>query len=146
MEWNVYRYNINRNKIETFNIFDHWSFSDYAKKAAKKYKTKEDFAEQLKRELMYYFWSKSEHELIIESSTDNRIYLKPWVGCRNPEEVKIDVTDETNFDWKSFAEIHTNRQRYGNKAKSDIYEQVMMNWDKFVDYCWNNKKELLKNG
>ena len=50
MEWIVYNFNINKQKIETFNIFKHWSFSDYTKKAAKKLKTKEEFAEQLKRE------------------------------------------------------------------------------------------------
>ena len=26
MEWNVYRYNFNENKIEVFNIFNHESF------------------------------------------------------------------------------------------------------------------------
>lgn len=29
--------------------------------------------------------------------------------------------------------------------KIDVYDQVMLNWDIFVDYVWNNKKELLKN-
>ena len=28
--------------------------------------------------------------------------------------------------------------------KIDIYSQVMMNWDLFLDYIWNNKEELLK--
>lgn len=23
--------------------------------------------------------------------------------------------------------------------KIDIYQQVMMNWDKFLEYCWENK-------
>jgi len=26
--------------------------------------------------------------------------------------------------------------------KIDVYEQVMNNWDVFIDYLWNNRKEL----
>ena len=144
IEWNVYDYNINYNKISVFNIFDHYSFREYVKKAIKKYKNKEEFAEQLKSELSYYFWSKAEWELVVEITEDNKIFLIPWLGCRNPEDIKIDVTDDSNFDWKGFAEKHTGRQRYGNKAKIDVYDQVEYVWDKFVDYAWNNRKELLK--
>lgn len=144
MKWNVYHFDINAQKIETYNVFRHWMFSEYAKKAAKKLKTKEEFAEQLRRELTYYFWSKCEWELIIEITEDNRIFLNPWVGCREPEKVRIDVTDDTNFDWKSFAKEHTNRQIYGNKAKIDVYDQVTYVWDDFVEYAWQNRKELLK--
>ena len=148
MEWNVFYYDINRRKISTFNIFDHCSFLEYTKKAIRKYKTKEKFAEQLKTELMYFFWSKAEYELIIEIK-DNRIFLLPWCGCRNPEEVKIEIfpiVTEEGFDWISFAELHTNKQIYGNKAKIDIHDQVMFEWDKFCDYVWSNKKRLLKYG
>lgn len=147
MKWDVYYYNFNANKIESFNILDHWSFREYTKKAAKKLKTKEEFAEQLKSELRYYFWSKAEYELIIEITEDNHIFLIPWCGCRNPEEVKIEinpVVTEDGFNWLEFARLHTERQRYKNKAKIDIYDQVMFNWDKFVDWCWDNKKKLLK--
>lgn len=144
MEWNVYYYNFNKDKIETYNILKHGSFNVYTKKAIKKYKTKEEFVEQLRRELMYYFWSKSEWELIIEITEDNHVFLIPWCGCRNPEEVKIDVTDDTSFDWRGFADKHIERQIYGNKAKIDVYDQVMFNWELFADYAWDNRKELSK--
>lgn len=29
-------------------------------------------------------------------------------------------------------------------AKVDVYSQVNMNWDHFIDYVWENKKELAK--
>lgn len=144
IEWNVYHYNINRDKIETFNMFDHWRFLEHTKKAARKHKTKEEFAEQLQSELLYYFWSKAEHELVVEIKEDNRIFLSPWVGCREPEKIKINVTDDTSFNWLEFAREHVNRQIYGNKAKIDVYDQVMFKWKEFVDYCWENKREILK--
>ena len=138
MEWNVYNYNCNKNKIEKYNILNHWYFV----KDIAKIKDKDEFAEKLKSKLMYYFWSKCEWELVIEITEDNRIFLNPWVGCRNPEEVRIDVTDETNFDWRSFAEIHISKQVYKNEAKIDVFDQVMMNWDKFVDYVWANRENF----
>lgn len=144
MQWFVYNFNINAQKIETYNIFKHYSFLEYVKKAAKNYKTKEEFVKQLKRELQYYFWSKCEWELIIEITEDNHIFLNPWVGCREPEKVRIDITDDTNLDWRSFAEKHIGEQIYGGKAKIDVYDQVNYMWDDFVDYVWNNRKELLK--
>lgn len=148
MKWNVYHYDINANKIKTFNIFDHYSFREYVKQAAKKYKYRETFEDQLKRELMYYFWCKSEYELVIEITEDNRIFLIPWCGCRNPEEVKIEplpIITEEGYDWMEFAELHIKRQIYGNKAKIDIYDQVMFSWNRFVNYVWDNRKELLKD-
>lgn len=37
-----------------------------------------------------------------------------------------------------------NRER--NSIKIDVYNQIMMNWNIFVDYCWEHRKELLKLG
>ena len=117
LEWNVFRYDINNRAIVAFNIFNHWKFREDVEKALKKFKDKDEFAERLRRDLQYYFWSRSEHELIIEVTNDNRIVLKPWCGCRDQEQTKIDVTDDEVFDWRGFAEKHTKRQIYNNKAK-----------------------------
>lgn len=144
MEWNVYYYDFNRDKIDTYNVLNHYSFFEYVKKAAKKYKTKEEFAEQLKKEVRYYFWSKCEWELIIEITKDNRIYLSPWIGNRDTEKTRIDITDDTSYDWKGFAEKHIKRQIYDNEAKIDIFDQIEYVWDDFSSYVWENRKELLK--
>ena len=106
MKWNVYIHNYNKNKIESYNIFDHSGFTYEIKQAIKKYKDKDTFIEKLKSELMYYFWSKCEWEIIIS----------PWVGRKEPCDSKIDV-----------------------------YDQVMINWDIFADYVWENKNKLLNN-
>lgn len=144
LEWNVFYYNINKNKITTYNIFRHGSFNDYIERAFKKCKTKEEFAQFLRRELMYYFWSKAEWELIIEITENNRIFLIPWCGCRNPEETKIDVTDNTSFDWRGFAEKYIPKKGYGNQAKIDVFDQVVYMWDDFLELVWNSKKRRKK--
>ena len=139
LEWYVYNYNCNADKIELFNIFRHGSFKEYFDKWIKTCKTKEELAEHLTSELRYYFWSKAEYELVIELTEDNHIFLNPWCGCREPEKVRIDITDDTSLNWKEFLEYHVSRQIYKNEAKIDIYDQVMFRFDDFMNYVWENK-------
>lgn len=65
MKWYVLRYNFNSNEIENFNIFDHWRFTEDVENMLKKYENFNTFKENVKKELMYYFWSKSEYEIIV---------------------------------------------------------------------------------
>lgn len=99
MEWNVYYYNINKNKIETYNIFNHGGFNKDVLGDLDKYRNREDFAKALQSNLRYYFWSKCEWEVLIY----------PWPVGPNDEATKIDV-----------------------------FDQVMLNWDAFVEYCWTH--------
>lgn len=107
MEWNVYYYNVNHRKIETYNLFGHGSFQKELRKIISEYTTKEEFAEKLKSNLMYYFWSRAEWEII----------LAPWVGG----------------------------DREKDAEKIDVYDQIMMNWDIFLNYVWNNMLKLIKD-
>ena len=67
LEWNVYISNFNGKRIEKYNVFDHLGFLDDLKKAARKYRDREreQFEDQMRRDLMYYFWSKCEWEIIL---------------------------------------------------------------------------------
>ena len=132
LEWYVYRYNMNSKKIEEFNIFRHIKLCEYLEKARKKYKTCEEFVEQMRKEFKFYFWSKSEYELIIEMAEDGFVYLYPWGGCKDPEECKLNVSESD--DWYDFGDYHVSRQRYGHEAKIDIYDQVMWKWTEFYEY------------
>lgn len=101
MEWYVFYHNFNGRRIEKYNIFNHGGFRKAVVEHLKTYVNRDYFAEALRMSLMYYFWSKSEWELV----------LYPWCGGKNVEPVKIDV-----------------------------YDQVMLNWNVFVDYVWSKKK------
>ena len=105
LKYNVWIYNINRRKMEVFNVFEHYGFLREIKKILLEENflcsSIKDFSEQLKKEAMYYFWSKSEYQVLI----------LPWVG--EADDIKI-----------------------------DIYDQVMMNWDKFSEYVWTNKEKI----
>lgn len=138
LKWIVYRHNFNADKIETYNVLGSKHFLEEIKKIMKKCKDRDEFSEALKIEMMYHFWSRCEWELIIEITEDNRIFLIPWVGCREPDEVKIDVTDDESFDWRGFAELHIGQQVYKTKAKIDVYDQLNYRWEEFVDYVLNS--------
>ena len=135
MEWKVVYFNINEQKIRSFNLFQHWRFIEDISKNLNKF---------LKGDLRYYFWSKAEWELVIEITEDNRVILIPWCGCKDKEAAKVDVTNDTSFDWRAFAEKHIKMQIFKNEAKIDVFDQIEFIWDDFVDYCWDNKKELKK--
>ena len=132
--WIVKIFDCNAQKIKDYDILKYRE--DDIKKLKKKYITKEEFAEALRRECMYRFWSKAEWELIIECIEDSRVILRPWCGCYNPDEVKIDVTDDTSFDWQGFAAEHIRKQIFKNKAKIDAWDQIKYRWDEFVEYVW----------
>lgn len=129
--WNVYKYDMNNNTIKTFNIFNHRSFHESVTKLLKDCITKEEFAEELKKELMYYFWSKCEYETVIT----------PWPPHINKKEL-----DRLNAESESGKEKYG---RYPNRLgvnvtegeKIDVYDQVMLNYNILVDYLWWGYKE-----
>jgi len=100
MVWNVYYENFNAKVIESYNIFDHYSFEESVKNAYKKYK--DDFAkfsEEVQHNLKYYFWSKCEWEILLCSL------------------------------------VHRNHAEEMTR-KIDVYDQVMLNWNIFIKYVW----------
>ena len=130
LEWFVYRHDINSRKIVKYNIFDHWRFEEDVKKDLKKCTTKEEFAEKLKSNLMYYFWSKCEHEVVISSF---------------PVHIKKEELERLNTDFKNDTDKY-GREPYSMWVspsigkKIDIYGQVMLNFEVFVDYVWSQKR------
>lgn len=104
-EWNVFIENFNRRRIEIFNIFKHISFKEDCDAAWKSYKNNfEEFAKDVKRSLMYYYWSKCEWEIVLSDFPPSALF---------------------------------------NKEKVDVYKQVTINWDRFIDYLWRYYKERM---
>lgn len=127
--WNAYYRDFNGKKIKTFNIFSHDRFREDVDEYFKKYKNKEEFAEHLRRSLFYYYGSKAEWEVVITS----------WVP-----HITIDELNRLNTEREKALKEY-NREPYSLYVnpdvgkKIDVYEQVMNNWDIFLDYVWNSK-------
>ena len=67
LEWNVYREDFNNKEIKVFNIFNHGRFDENVKKDLKECKTKEEFSEKLKKNLICYYWCQAEYEIVLTS-------------------------------------------------------------------------------
>lgn len=139
LEWYVYMHDFNRDKVEKFNVFNHWGFREDVQNALKVIKTKEEFSSIIKTSAMYYFWSKAEYELIVTLTKDDHVLLRPWCGSRKPENATIDVTGES-YDWVGFAKENIDKQIFGYEAKVDIYNQLEYVWNDFIDYAWESKQ------
>lgn len=131
--WMVKRYDCNADNIRDYNVLG--NMEDFIKKQKKKCADKEEFSEAIKREFHWRYWSRSEHELIIELIND-QVILSPWCGSIDIAKAAVDVTDDHNFDWLGFAKCHIDKQLYREKAKIDIFDQLQWKWDELIDYCW----------
>ena len=135
MVWNVYREDFNHRAIVEYNIFDHGGFAQDVNKLLKEDTTKDEFAEQLKRSLRYYFWGKSEHEVVITSWP---VYInRAELGRLNTE------YEEYNNKWGHYPYNINIVPNVGEKI--DIYNQVMINFDIFVDMIWREKNDASRS-
>lgn len=131
MEWNVFYHDFNGNGIKTYNVFYHSGFKNDVEKYLKEHDEKEVFEEKVRRSLMYYFWSKAEWEVIVTS----------W-----PPYIDVKELDRINNERKKTVEEY-NREPYhlyvnlDMGEKIDVYDQVMNNWQIFIDYIWSYKDE-----
>lgn len=93
-EYNVYYHSYNDNQIKTFNVLrENGVIYNFIKEHRKKDMSKEEFNDALKRECMYWYWSKCEWEIVI----------KQWVGKEVEE--KIDVYHQLKMNWNVFSDI-----------------------------------------
>lgn len=138
LSWKVKVFDCNAQRIKDYDILK-GHYKDFIKKLKKKCANKEEFSEAMNREMMWMFWARCEWELILELDENNHIWLTPWVGCREPESVRIDVTEDASFDWQGF--LKTQTLNYQNCEKIDVYDQLRYKWDDFITYLWTTRQK-----
>lgn len=132
--WNVYDYHFSASELRIFNVFKHRSFMDSVEKLLNKDIPKEEFAELLRRQALYYYWSKTEWECII---TDT-----------NPQIGRNELCRLLSECYEQLPKSKPTPRRYcinlADSYKLDVYSQIMLNWDEFVDYVWQYSKTAKK--
>ena len=130
LEWNVFRYN--RKDIETFNIFNHSFFYKEVIDITKKYsQSKVVFTDKIIIALRYHYWCKCEHEIIVTS-------FPTYVSEEGLKQMEVDRDKYTQaYGHCKFVQPYLDIER-----KVDIYTQVMINIDHFIDYLWSHKEEI----
>ena len=131
--WNVIEHDINGRKIDVYNVFEHGSFAESLLQIKKKYKTFEEFAEQVRRELQYYFWSKSEWEVIVTT-------WPPYIDGKELDR----LNKEREEHIKEFGQFRFEHVNVETGVKIDVYDQIMLNWEQFITYLWENRKLITK--
>lgn len=119
--WNVFYENPNVG-IETWNVFRHASFCNEVETMLAEEVDKKKFEKRLHSSVMYYFWSKSEYEVIVA----------PWPCYISRVESQIIKNNELPR-YRQVINVE-------GSDKFSIYDQIELNWDIFVDYCWRNKE------
>lgn len=132
--YNVYYRSFNNNEIVKLNIFNHIDFYKAVLDNIKKYKNKEEFAEAVRKDLLYYFWGKYEYEVVITS----------WPVYITPNELNKINKSKENFIKDHNKEQHRHLIEPDVGIKIDVYEQVMMNFNIFIDYIWSKKNNIKK--
>lgn len=99
LKWFVFVEDINKKRIKVYNIFEHKDFMEDCDGAwgdyINEHRDFSKFKKDIESNLMYYFWSKCEWEIVLS-----------------------DFPPSDSFQ----------------KKKIDVYQQVKINWDKFIDY------------
>ena len=141
--WNVYYGSCNERKIKVMNIFNHHYFYRDCVKAKKKFKDDRiAFEKEIKSLLMYYFWSKCEWEIILSHWPSGEAYemrtkttvgeLVEKIGCKNGW-----MKPDTPVTVRVYPDCLKR-----DEEKIDVYDQVINNWEPFMDYVWEHRKEL----
>lgn len=117
LEWNVYREDVNKNKIIVYNIFDFSYFWNAVKKILIDCATKEEVSKNLAGAINRYFCGFAEWETVIG----------PFIRNFEKEAIKIDVYDQVKNNWPIFLDyvwsFHPNAKAgevYGFKNKEEI--------------------------
>ena len=127
LEWFVYMTRLNQNSFGPYNIFNHSGFFEDMSKHLKSCKTKEAFAIKIRSELMYYFWSKGEHEITICSSPT---YIEKSAVDNLIDEREKYMRDNGRYPFVSYVKML-------GAEKIDVADQVRLNWDAFVNYVYS---------
>lgn len=131
--WNVF--NECNGEICPLNIFEYnYKFLEDLLTAKRKYKDNfKEFAEYVRKSLQYYYWSKSEYETVITT-------WPPYITSEELNRLNKEKHEREIRHRPFYREAVNIDTRY----KIDIYTQIMLNWDRFIDYIWNNKHLLTK--
>lgn len=127
LEWNVFRENWNAKKIEKFNVFSHETFKKEVLEALEKSKSKEELSKTVQSTAMYYFWAKCEYEIMLTS-------WPPSITKEEAKEIQLCV-EESEARYKHLPRVFG--VELAVSSKMDIYGQLLLNWDRFIDYLYD---------
>lgn len=123
----VFVESINNRKIEKYNVLTEGIVAKI-KERTEGISDKAQFAEEVSRLLRYYYWAKCEWEITITE----------WPARVTPDEV-LRLSNEIETYQKKYNKTpYSLDTRLRVDEKIDVYTQIMLNWDIFINYVWEN--------
>ena len=132
--WYVYRFSHSENTVKPFNVFEHGSLMESIQKWWKKPLSKEEFAKKLRGELFYYYCSRCEHEII----------MTHFPAHITPKELDRLIAERNKFIAENGKAPFSHTVDLEYEVKVDVYVQVMMNWEHFLEYVWGERTQSNK--
>ena len=114
LSWNVLISDTNTRRIEPYNVLSHRDLVDSMAKVVRRLSRDREHTEDEKKMIF---------------SEELRKYMMCYFWSKCEWEVLVS-------DWV--------RPDYVKAEKIDVYDQVRIHWDHFVDYCWENRKEFTR--
>lgn len=130
----VYVENINKRKIEKYNVLNDTIIDEIIERTKDFPGDKKAFAEQVEHIMMYHYWARSEWETILTS----------WPPNMKPEELNKLNQEVEDTQKKYGRDPYTLTVSLTTAEKIDVYDQIVMNWNIFIDYAWENLKGVLR--
>ena len=131
LHYYVYRENLNRRKVEKYNVLNDGIVDEIKKRMEEQHiSDKKKFEEAVEQILMYHYWSRSEYEIIMTS-------WPPYITIEEYHRLEKELADRME---KMNREPYAMNVELRVSEKIDIYDQVMMNWNIFINYIWENLK------
>ena len=88
LEWNIWRDELNTNKIQPFNVFNHCSFRRAVLDIFNYQLCMDEFEEIIDKEAMYYFWCKAEYEVMVGGLFERLQKTKAYMLRTNKEFIR----------------------------------------------------------
>ena len=139
--WNVII--INNGDCEVRNIFEYnWPFLENGLLVAKKKHSKDykKFADHIRNWLQYEYWSRVQYEMVISGWPSKALYKKDMDDLNRALQAEIARCKQNGWD-ETRAYVHAPMD---NAKRIDVYQQIMINWDRFIQYVWDNKRLITK--
>ena len=125
LKWNVYIEDFNHKCIKTYNVLNTGIVEEILKRTSA-ITDKLEFAKEVEHILKYHYWSRAEWEVVI---TD----WPPHMTRSELDRLRLEVAEHYK-KYNEYPYAVTINPIVGKII--DVWDQVQMNWDIFIDYVW----------
>lgn len=128
LSWKVLFEDFNSHKIIDYDIFKGGYWERTARELKTEFPDRKEWEDHFRTKLMSMYWARAEYEVVITS-------WPPFIEVNENQKLQDEVIEREKI-WGSKPYRINITPTVARKI--DIFEQLNMNWDIFIDYVWRN--------